>query len=79
MVVRPPGRERVIQELCEIHVHQGIARMKSLAKSRVWWAKLDADLEAKVWTCQVSVKLTPKFSLVSCPDPLAHAREGLMF
>ena len=47
VVVRPPGRERIIQELCEIHVHQGIARMKSLARSRVWWASLDANLEAK--------------------------------
>ena len=29
----PPGRERVIQELREIHVHSGIANMKSLARS----------------------------------------------
>ena len=47
VVVRPSGRERIIQELCEIYVHQGIARMKSLARSRVWWASLDANLEAK--------------------------------
>ena len=32
VVVPPPGREQVIQELCEIHVHLGIARMKSLAR-----------------------------------------------
>ena len=39
--------------------------MKRLAKSRVWWASLDADLEAKVWTCtKLSVKLTPRISLV---------------
>ena len=30
VVVPPPGRERVIQELREIHVHSGIAKMKSL-------------------------------------------------
>ena len=50
VVVRPPGREQVIQELCELHVHPGIARMKSLARNRVWWASVDADLEAKVQT-----------------------------
>ena len=47
VVVPPPGREQVIQELREIHVHSGIADMKSLARSRVWWASLDADLEPK--------------------------------
>ena len=47
VVVPPPGREQVIQELCEMHVHSGIANMKSLARSRVWWASLDADLEPK--------------------------------
>ena len=36
VVVPPPGRERVIQELREIHVHSGIANVKSLARSCVW-------------------------------------------
>ena len=47
VVVPPPGRERVIQELHEIHVHSGTAKMKSLARSCVWWASLDAELEPK--------------------------------
>ena len=47
VVVPPPGRERVIQELREIHVHSGIANTKSLSRSCVWWASLDADLELK--------------------------------
>ena len=47
VVIPPPGRERVIQELREIHVHSGIAKMKSLARSCVWWVSLDADLEPK--------------------------------
>ena len=38
VLVPPPGREPVIQELREIHVHPG---------SCVWWASLDADLEPK--------------------------------
>ena len=46
VVVVPPGRVRVIQKLREIH--PGIARMKSLARSCVWWPSMDADLEAKV-------------------------------
>ena len=49
VVVPPPGREQVVQELHE--THPGIARMKSLARSYVWWPKMDADLEAKVRTC----------------------------
>ena len=47
VVVPPPGREQVIQELREIHVHSGIANIKSLARSYVWWASRDADLELK--------------------------------
>ena len=47
VVVPPPGREQVIQELCEIHVHSDIANTKSLSRSCVWWASLDADLEPK--------------------------------
>ena len=45
VVVPPPGIDRVIQELREIH--PGIARMKSLARSCVW-PSMDADLEAKL-------------------------------
>ena len=39
--------ERVIQELREIHVHSGIANTKTLSRSCVWWACLDADPEPK--------------------------------
>ena len=49
VIVPPPGREQVIQELHE--THPGIARMKSLARSYVWWPNMDGDLEAKVRTC----------------------------
>ena len=37
VVVPPPGREQVVQELCEMH--PGIARIKSLARSYVVVAK----------------------------------------
>ena len=45
----PPGRERILDELHK--GHPGIARMKSLARSFVWWPGLDKSLEQKVQTC----------------------------
>ena len=70
VVVLPPGREQVIEELCKIHVHPGNGTMKRLARSHVWWASLNGDLEAKVQTCifQVSVKSTPGINLVLRPS-----------
>ena len=47
----PQGRARVIGELHE--AHPGIARMKALATSLVWWPGTDADLEDKVKTCSI--------------------------
>ena len=36
----------------ELHAtHPGICRMKALARSYVWWPKMDADLEQKVRQC----------------------------
>lgn len=58
------GRQAVIRILHE--GHPGINRMKSLARSVVWWPGLDADLEAKVSTCdacQANRKSPPKAPL----------------
>ena len=49
VVVPPPGRERILDELHE--GHPGISRMKSLARSFVWWPDLDKSLEWKLKTC----------------------------
>jgi len=49
VVVPPPGREQVLQELHE--THPGFAKMKSLARSYVWWPNISPDLEAKVRAC----------------------------
>lgn len=51
VVVPPKARERVMEELHE--THPGICRMKSLARSCIWWAKIDSDLEMKVRNCEV--------------------------
>ncbi|KAL5516533.1 hypothetical protein EMCRGX_G001893 [Ephydatia muelleri] len=45
-VVPPPGRVPIIKILHD--GHPGISRMKSLARSVVWWPGLDAELKAKV-------------------------------
>lgn len=46
VVVPPKAKERVVEELHE--THPGISRMKSLARSHVWWPRMDSDLEMKV-------------------------------
>ena len=46
VVVPPEERERVVEELHE--THPGICRLKALARSYVWWPKMDADVEQKV-------------------------------
>lgn len=41
------------QMLTELHHnHQGIVKMKALARSHFWWPNLDADIEVLVSTCQ---------------------------
>ena len=51
VVVPPAGQTRMIEELRESH--PGICRMKSLARSYVWWPGMDHDLELKVRACEV--------------------------
>ena len=64
VVVPPPSRAPVIKMLHD--GHPGVSRMKSLARSVVWWPGLDAELEAKVKSCeacQVNSKSPPKSPL----------------
>ncbi|KAL9982685.1 hypothetical protein ACROYT_G004758 [Oculina patagonica] len=49
VVIPPQGREEVLNILHESH--PGIVRMKSLARSYVWWPKMDSRLEEKVKSC----------------------------
>ena len=49
VVVPPQLRTRVIDEIHE--GHPGINRMKSFARSYMWWPEIDGDLEKKVQQC----------------------------
>ena len=51
VVVPPQLRAKVIDEIHE--GHPGIGRMKSFARSYVWWPQLNADLERKVQHCLI--------------------------
>ena len=50
VVVPLPGQKLLLQEL---HAgHQGMARMKSLARTFFWWPHLDSEIEAMVKACE---------------------------
>ena len=65
-MVLPQGRRLppVVEELHE--THPGICKMKSLARSYVWWPQMDKELESKVRTCnncQINRKNPPEAPL----------------
>ena len=49
VIVPEKFQTRIVQELHQ--EHQGIARMKSIARSYVWWPKLDQRLEKTARNC----------------------------
>ena len=49
VVVPQKLRQQVLDEL---HLgHPGVVRMKSLARSHVWWPDLDKDVESRAKSC----------------------------
>ena len=51
VIVPPKARERVLEVLHS--THPGVSRMKSLARSYVWWPSMDSDIEQRVKNCQL--------------------------
>ena len=43
-------KEQVLQEICQGHL--GINKMKQIARSYVWWLKINVDLEAVSKSCK---------------------------
>ena len=49
VIIPPAGRAQIMEVLHE--AHPGVSRMKSLARSFVWWPGMDGALEEKVKAC----------------------------
>ena len=49
VIVPQRNRAKVLQILHDTHI--GISRMKSLARSYVWWPEIDSDIEREVRSC----------------------------
>jgi len=50
IVIPPPGRQAVLQELHE--GHPGISKMKALARMYVWWPGINSEIEKSVRLCR---------------------------
>ena len=57
VVVPQQGRKAVLDELHE--THPGCSKMKALARSYVWWPKMDSDIENMIKHCQVCQESRP--------------------
>ena len=51
VIVPPQGRAAVLEELHE--THPGCTKMKALARSYIWWPKMNKDIEDLVKKCRV--------------------------
>ena len=51
VVVPPQGCKAVLEELHE--THPGASRMKSLARSYIWWPKMDSVIETLLKSCTI--------------------------
>ena len=57
IVIPPPGRKLLLEELHNTHL--GTSRMKSLARSYIWWPGMDGDIEDLVKSCAVCQQSRP--------------------
>lgn len=58
VVIPAKGQEAVLELLHDAHV--GVVRMKALARSFVWWSKIDMDIENTVRKCAACERLKGK-------------------
>ena len=56
----PPGRKAVLEELHETHL--GANKMKTLARSYIWWPKMNEDIEEVAKHCSPSPPKGPLHS-----------------
>ena len=68
VVVTPPGRQSVLDELHDSHL--GASKMKSLARAYTWWPKLESGIENLARSCT----LCQQTSALLSKTPL-HPRE----
>lgn len=69
-IIPPPLRHRVLSHLHA--THQGMTRMKTIARSYVYWPGLDNDIEEMVGQCQPCMEMAKapvKTELASWPIP----------
>ena len=57
VVIPPPGRKLVLSQLHD--THPGICKMKSLARSYVWWPGMDTDIVTTVQHCDTCQQHRP--------------------
>ncbi|KRY44747.1 Transposon Tf2-11 polyprotein, partial [Trichinella britovi] len=70
VIIPLQARHKILKEL---HIsHPGIVRMKVLARSYVWWPKLDSEIENLVRTCELCQQ-----SRASPPHAPVHNINGL--
>ena len=60
VAIPPKGRDSLIDELHD--THPGIAKMKVVARSYLWWPGLDTEIEMRVKGCNIVRFTTPSFA-----------------
>ena len=48
----PRGKMSLVMKPLSAVTHQGVARMKAMARSHVWWPGMDDDIEETARRCQ---------------------------
>ena len=66
-------RSLILSELHEGHL--GMSRMKSLARSYVWWPSLDKEIEEVVKQCEACQSLRGKSARIDPPHPWIYPQK----